>query len=202
MRRPRKVLWRARRRGEKRKENEEEGGRGGRTTRTGGVVEEERETGGGGHQGEEGTRHLAEARALVSGGCSCSASVLDSALAAAFKFSHGALTSPCHRTKNMARCTRANIASYLLRTAFENSRLWEPEGNAREVNSLFPSARARCAAPRLPRGFEKLPARMLPFRGRDHLAPPLQLRKHCSFLTTEQRITSRRRGGPRAVRLQ
>lgn len=67
-----------------------------------------------GRQGEEGTRHLVEARALVSGGCSCSASVLDSALAAAFKFSHRALTSSCHRTKNMARCTRANISRRLM----------------------------------------------------------------------------------------
>lgn len=67
-----------------------------------------------GRQGEEGTRHLVEARALVSGGCSCSASVLDSALAAAFKFSHRALTSSCHRTKNMARCTRANISCRLM----------------------------------------------------------------------------------------
>ncbi|KOC68436.1 hypothetical protein WH47_10676 [Habropoda laboriosa] len=62
-----------------------------------GVRVEEKRRGraeGRGCQGEEGTRHLVEARALVSGGCSCSASVLDSALAAAFKFSHGALTSP------------------------------------------------------------------------------------------------------------
>jgi len=61
----------------------------------------------------EGSRHLLEARALVSGGCSCSASdsalVLLPAAAWRFNFRHEALTSPCHRTKNMARCTRANI---------------------------------------------------------------------------------------------
>lgn len=83
-------------------------------TSKGGKGGNDRAREGRGRQGEEGTRHLVEARALVSGGCSCSASVLDSALAAAFKFSHRALTSSCHRTKNMARCTRANISCRLM----------------------------------------------------------------------------------------
>lgn len=38
-----------------------------------------------------------------------SALVLAAAAAWRFNFSREALTSPCHRTKNIARCTRANI---------------------------------------------------------------------------------------------
>lgn len=91
-----------------------------------------------------GARHLLEARALVSGGCSCSASE-NSALVllpARFNFSREALTSPCHRTKNMARCTRANIHPsrpplYLPLPSFRPLFV-----SSRRVFRLFPS---RCA---------------------------------------------------------